>query len=75
MASNLIQVKYVGHCPAVEVDPDGLGWVEVVREQTISVPAEYAASILEQPANWVVSEPVAPIKPTQPVKVNAEEAK
>jgi len=68
MGSNLVSVKYIGRHPAVEVDPDGFGEITVVKGDTIDVPAEAAALLLEQVANWErVSKPVTSAK--------AEEAK
>lgn len=45
-------VRYIGRHPAVELDPDGLGLVEVERGQTVKVPAADAAGLLLQYSNW-----------------------
>lgn len=57
---NLVEIKYVGGTPAVEVDLDGLGDTLVVYGQVVKAAPEIAASLLEQPANWTKPEPEKP---------------
>lgn len=71
--ANLVTVKYVGRSPAVEFDPDGLGEITVVLNETVEVSPEMAASLLEQPANWAKADPLPPSKLT--AQKLAEDAK
>ena len=52
MKADLVSIRYVGRYPACEVDPEGLGYVEVLYGDTLDVQADVARSLLEQPANW-----------------------
>lgn len=75
MASNLVTLKYVGHLAAIEIDPDGLGDVTLVREEPIEVSSEVAQELLHQVNNWqlvtVPSTKSSAIRPT----ATSEEAK
>ena len=56
MANDLVKIKYIGRSPEVEVNPDGLGWVEVMNGETIAVPASLAYEMLRQVSNWTVAD-------------------
>lgn len=61
--ANLVPVMYVGRHQAVEVDPDGLGEITVVKGETITVEVSVASGLLAQPNNWRVNQPRPEPKP------------
>lgn len=64
MAPNLVEIKYVGITPAVEVDLDGFGFSTVVLNDTVSVAPEVAVLLLKQPGNWVKATAPVEVTPT-----------
>lgn len=59
-----MKLKYIGRHDAVEVDlPDGGGFTVAREEDTPDLPADFAASLLEQDANWKTAGADKPQKP------------
>ena len=54
-----MNVAYVGQFAAVDIEVPAVGWQTVEQGGTIDVPADYALSLMAQPANWAPADEVA----------------
>lgn len=48
------------------MNPDGLGYVAVVKGETVKVTAQRAEGFLSQPANWQLDQDIKNVVPTPP---------
>lgn len=59
------RITYVGPHDAVEIEHPVAGWISVERGGELTVSADLADSLLEQPTNWQPAAAPAPAKPAK----------